>query len=341
MRQYINSLCLILIFFCLATVPVTAQSIIPTPNIDLSSSVQNPSPGQTLTISAKSFNADLNSSTLVWYINGTEVKRGIGAVNLETKAPESGKVSNVTLTAISLNGSRLNGSLSLSSGSVDLIIESDGYVPALFLGKNRPVYENKIKIIAIPHLTQKNGVEYDPDTLIYEWTRNESVIQNQSGYGKSSIILDGSLIPRTFTVTVNVHSRNNDAYVNGIVSIAPEQAVLTMYIDDPLYGPLFNKAITDQIDLGNEKESAVVAIPYGFNAINTDNVSYDWMINDNLRQDLLKNQSIILRAPSGGTGTSVVSLKIKNIRNILQSASGGFNVSFSSLKGNNSSQTSF
>ncbi len=341
MRQYIFHICVVLMFFMVSTPPVSAQGVQVTPGIDLSPSIQSPSPGQNITISAKSYNSDLNSATLIWFINGTETKRGVGATTLNTTAPLAGKINNVSVTAIALDGTKITGSLSLSSGSVDLIIESDGYVPALFLGKVHPTYENKVKIIAIPHITQTNGTEYDPSTLIYDWSKNETILENQSGYGKSSLTLDGSLIPRVFTVSVTVRTRNGENLVNGLITISPEQSSLGMYIDDPLYGPLFNKAVINQINLGSQRESAVIGIPYGFNILSTGNVSYEWTINGNLRPDLLTNQSIILRAPDGTTGSSNISLKVKNSRNILQTATGGFNVSFSPTREQSKPEVTF
>ncbi len=341
MRQYIFHICVVLMFFMVLTPPVSAQGVPVTPGIDLSSSIQSPSPGQNITISAKSYNTDLNSTTLIWSINGTEIKRGVGATTLNTTAPLAGKINNVSVTAIALDGTRLTGSLSLGSGSVDLIIESDGYVPALFLGKVHPTYENKIKVIAIPHMTQTNGTEYDPNTLIYEWRKNETILENQSGYGKSSLTLEGSLIPRVFTVSVTVKNRSGENFVNGLITISPEQSSLGMYVDDPLYGPLFNKAIINQINLGSQRESAVIATPYGFNVSPTGNVSYEWTINGSIRSDLLKNQSIIIRSPEGTTGSSNISLKVKNSRNILQTAIGGFNVSFSPARGQNKPEVTF
>lgn len=329
MRQYIFHICLILAFFIGATSTVVAQTVPVSAGLEIYSSIQSPSPGQNIVISAKSYNTDLNSATIVWSVNGSEVKRGIGATTLNTTAPIAGKMSTIIVTAIALDGSRLTGSTVVGSGSVDLIVEADGYVPALFLGKVHPTHENKVKVIAIPHLTQSNGVEYDPATLIYEWRRNESVLQSQSGYGKNSLTIDGSLIPRVFTVSVTIRSRNGDAVVNGLVTISPEPASLAMYIDDPLYGPLFNKALGSQINLGSERESAILGVPFGFNSTQPNDIAYEWMINGSLRQDLLTNQSIIVRAPDDSAGTSLISLKVRNTRNILQSALGGFTVSFS------------
>jgi len=332
---------LILLIGTLGISSVSAQGVSITPRLELSLSSTNPAPGQTITITARSYNEDIRSATVIWTVDGKEIKRGIGATTVEIKAPALGKQNVVVATAIIATGGQVSGDISIGSGSVDLIVESDGYVPPLFPGKIAPAFQNNVKIIAIPHLGNAAGVEYDSKNLVYEWQRNDIAIEGQSGYGKRSVIIEGASVPRPYTISVTVRSRDGVAITKGYVSISPQVPTLTFYVDDPLYGPLFNKAVTSQLNLGTQRESSVLAIPFGFNKPQSGvgNLSYQWTINGSLRSDLVANQAIVLRAPDESAGSSRIGLTIQNSRDILQGALGGFMVLFSAPSKNSS--TSF
>jgi hypothetical protein len=140
--------------------------------LDLSLSTDNPIPEQNITITAKSFSIDINSATLTWIIDGKIIQKGIGMTTLETKAPSLGKENRVLVTAVNSNGISFNSTITISSGSIDLIIENNGYTPATFRGKIPTSYQNNVNIIAYPHLADSKGIEYDPKTLIYQWKKN-------------------------------------------------------------------------------------------------------------------------------------------------------------------------
>ncbi len=322
---------LILTVVILAASSVSAQGVSVTPGLELSPSTSSPVPGQSLTITARSYTEDASSATIIWYVDSKEVKRGVGATTLEIKAPVLGKRNVISARAIIPQGGEVSGEITLGSGSVDLIVESDGYVPPLFTGKISPSFQNNVKIIAIPHLANAAGVEYDSKTLIYEWQRNDMAIEGQSGYGKRSIIIEGAPVPRPYTISVTVRSRDGLSVTKGYITISPQVPTLSFYVDDPLYGPLFNKAVGSQLNLGTQRESSVLVVPFGFNKPQNGagNLSYEWTINGSLRSDLLTNQSIILRAPDESAGSSRIGLTIKNNRDILQGALGGFTVVFS------------
>ena len=325
---YIFFVCIFSLFFSSVTFAQTVPASVG--GLDLSMSSSNPVPGQTITVTVRSYVEDIRGSTVVWIVEGKERRRGHGADTVEVTAPALGKKVAVGVVVIAPSGKQLAESITIGSGSVDLILESDGYVPPLFLGKISPVFENNVKIVAIPHLANSAGVEYDPKTLIYEWQRNDRAISDQSGYGKNSVIVEGGIVPRPYTISVTARTRDNSAATTGYISVSPQAASLLLYIDDPLYGPLFNKSASSNINLGRQRESSILAVPYGFNkpVEGAGNLSYLWTVNGSLREDLAKNQSIVLRAPEE-EGRSSIELQIKHNLNILQEAATSFTASFS------------
>jgi hypothetical protein len=264
-------------------------------------------------------------------VDGKISQKGIGLTNLEIIAPSLGKEYKIGVSAITTNGLTLTNSIVLGSGSVDMIIESSGYIPPFFKGKLPVAYQNNVNIIAIPHIADAKGVEYDPKTLVYQWKKNSRVVEDQSGYGKQTFTLAGDIIPREVLMNVTASTRDGTKRAVGYITVSYDSPSLLFYIDSPQYGPLFNNAIGDNVFIGKEKETSVLMVPYGFNKpVNgIGNLLLTWMINGYEREELATNESVTLRSPGDTAGKSNVELTIKNKKDILQTASRSFSASFS------------
>lgn len=316
----------ILIVPILLTNTVNAQGIPFSAGVELTTSTDSPVPGQDLTITANSYSANINSAKITWTVDGKVVSSEVGKTTLNIKAPAIGKRMIVKFSAVTTDNIALSTSITITSGSIDLIIESDGYVHPFFKGKIPTVYQNTVKVIAVPHIANSAGVEYDPKSLVYQWKKNGRAIEDQSGYGKQSVTLEGDIVPRPYDLSVTATLRDGTAQAMGIISISASSPSLNFYVNDPLYGSMFNSAIKNQLRIGSQKEMGVIAVPYGFNVQqnNYNNLSLTWSINNSTRSELAGNKSIILRSPSGQAGSSNIKLDIKNNKNILQGANGGF-----------------
>lgn len=308
-----------------------AQGIPVGTNLDITLSINNPSPGQEVTVTVRSFNTDIKSSNITWMIDGKTAKKGIGETVITVTAPQAGKEMDIDVTAVAIDGTVHRGSISLGSGTVDMILESNGYVHPFFRGKVAVSYQNSIKIVAIPHLYAANGKELDPKSLIYEWRRNNQVMDSQSGYGKQSIVIQGDIIPRPFSVTVSVTNREKTAEAVSLVNIGFQSPTIALYIDDPLFGPIYEQSIGEAIRIGSEREVGVLAVPFGFNKPKDGlgDLQLEWFINGKRDSSLAKNMSLILRAPNGTAGASNIDLSIKNAEKILQGARAGFKAIYS------------
>lgn len=297
----------------------------------IEASSPNPYPGQEVTITVKSYSIAIDSSTISWSINGKLVQSGVGLKSVRVVAPDLGKSLIVSVGVKLADGGERSDSITIRGSAVDMIAESAGYVPPFFRGKITPRYQNTIKVTAIPHLGTISGGEHDPKTLIYTWKKGGTVLENQSGYGKQSVYLTGDIVPRPYDVTVSVASRDGSAQGEGFVSIAAKAPTIQFYVNDPLYGTLFNKAVGPTVRIGSEKETSVLAVPYGFDkpTDGVGNLALTWLINNIKRTELSASESVILRAPSGSAGTSNVRLEIRNTDKFLQGASSGFSASFS------------
>jgi hypothetical protein len=239
-----------------------------------------------------------------------------------------GKKVVINVTATTPTGRVVTGSITVESGTVDMIVENSGYVPPFFLGKLAPKFQNISKIVAMPHLADANGKAYDPASLVYTWRRDGQALQDQSGYGKQSVTLANGSVPRPFTVSVTVSTRDNTARTSGSIEVDSESPFILFYVNDPLYGPLYNRAIGSSVSIGSQKEAGIVAAPFGFDVGGAKALPLSWLINGEEHPELSSGYSVTLRTPDGEAGSSNISLNIANDQKILQSAFGSFTVNF-------------
>ena len=304
--------------------------------VDIKSEPKNPYPKQNVEIRVESFNTDLNSASIVWLINGKNFKRGTGITSINITAPPLGQTTKVVVAILTVEGKEVEKIITVSSGDVDLVWESDGYKPPLYKGKSLFAYQNQLKVTAIPHIAKnKNGDEIPPNTLVYKWKENDKVVQDQSGFGKQSLLIKSDL-PKSSFIEVEVTTKDGSSKAQSSINLVPSDPSITFYEEDPLYGIMYNKALKDRVVLSN-KEINLLASPYSFSLGNFKNspLKYIWSINSIEQPDLSNNQSITLRTKDETEGNSLITLDIKNQNDILQGSNNFINIYFTKKKAEN------
>lgn len=160
---------------------ISAQSV----SIDLSINAipSNPAPGEVVSLTVQSYGLDLTQSTLVWAYNGTVVAQGVGKTSISIKAPVAGAAGVISAT-VQASGTQDGASTTivLRPASSDVLWEAaDAHTPPFYKGKALLPIGGLVRITAIP----SGGA---PKSLSYTWSRNNSAMQTESGYGKSSLV---------------------------------------------------------------------------------------------------------------------------------------------------------
>src|SRR4051812_8413938 len=102
MNQRLLLIFLPVIFVCTAiSSSITAYAQTAPSGLELSPTISNPIPGQSVTITARSYNIDINSSNLTWTSGGKTLLKGIGANELTVTAPALGKTITISVAAVS------------------------------------------------------------------------------------------------------------------------------------------------------------------------------------------------------------------------------------------------
>ncbi len=329
LKIFISIICLALF----SALPAALHAQMPTVSLDgVNTEIEPeaPAPGESVTITLVSFNTDLNAASIVWLVDGKNLTSGIGKKSIVILAPQLGKITNVQAVIMTVEGKEVRKVIPVSSGGVDLVWESKGFVPPFFKGKAPFAYQNPVAVTAIPHLAGPNGVELDPKSLLYTWKVNSKGVPDQSGYGKQTLLIKDDL-PKSSEIELVVTSRVGSLKAASTLTLSPGDPAVSFYEEDPLYGILYNNAIVDLIRLSNQ-EITIRAVPYSFNLNTTNPLTYVWSVNNLERNDLSTNQSITLRTKGDTEGQSRIGLEVKSSGNILQAARNAINVEFTKKK---------
>ncbi len=318
----------------LSAFSTNAQISMPIDGVNIQTNIDYPKPGQKVEVSLESFNVDLNSSSIVWIVGGKIQTQGVGLTKTTITTPSIGSKLEVRADVKMANGREVKKIITIQSSSVDMIWEAGGYAPPFYKGKVPFSYQNTLKVIAIPHLSDNSKNEIDPKNLVYSWKLGGKYIDGLEGkgYGMQSIVIPADDLPRNLDITVDVTNKEQTLHTASAMTINPDKPSIAFYEEDSLYGTMFNKLLAGNVALNNT-EMKVLAVPFGFNILNKD-ISYIWSINNMEQKDLLENRSITIRTKGDRDGNSNINLQIINQDDILQGADAGFTVYFSKAKSN-------
>lgn len=125
----------------------------------------DPKPGETVTLTAKSYGSDINQSVVSWSYNGKVIASGTGRTSVSVVTPASGAVGTVTVTVNSPGLQQGGATLTLRPGSLDLLWEAvDAYTPPFYKGKALLPVGGAVKLTAIPAPSA-------PRNLSYNWSK--------------------------------------------------------------------------------------------------------------------------------------------------------------------------
>ncbi len=291
---------------------------------------QNPGPEEIVYVSATSYGTDLNAANFTWKINNKTQKFGVGEKSFSFTTGDINTTTVLDIVIETRDGETIKKTFRIRPVSIDLIWESEGFVPPFYKGKSLFSHQNQITVIAQPHMISSGGLEIGAKNLIYTWKKNGSVLESVSGFGKNTYSFVSPLISRPSKIEVEVSTVDDTRKGYSYITLNPTEPSVLFYKKDPVNGIEFQKSLQNTAELLNSKEVTVVSVPLFFGIENPDNgdLSFRWFINGSMVKDT-PNQSVqVFRPIEGTSGTAKISLSIENNRKILQSASNNFNLNF-------------
>jgi hypothetical protein len=327
--RYSVFILLFISFFCTNSVLNAQSDSLSTTPINIEVLPENPNPNEPVKITVNSFSTDINSASITWIVNGKISKTGIGEKVFILTVGDTGTNTKLDIVVKTKEGETVNNTLNFSPIAVDLVWQSESFVPPFYRGKAMYSHQNSVTVIAMPHIVS-GGKEINPKNLVYSWSKDDRVVESDSGYGKNTFTFEGSLISRPVKVEVRVSSPATGDSGYAHLTMNPTDPSLLFYKKDPLYGIEFQKEIAGDYNIDNINEINIVAVPmfFGVKDSKSNDLRYEWKINGAKIENLYSFNYQVFRKKEGVTGKSSISLSVENSNKILQYVSGGFNLTF-------------
>lgn len=208
----------------------------------------------------------------------------------------------------------------VSAQSVDLLSQGASYTSPFYKGLALWPKQGLATMLAVP---QGLG---NPASLNYRWIQDGTVLGNISGVGKSSMSFKDTLFSKPSTISVEIVSSNDEILAKNEVTLRPQNPLVVVYENNPLYGFMFHQEVGDTYRL-EDAEVTFGAFPFFFDvpAQRKSTLTYKWSTNAGETQD---GSSVTYRTPEAGAGSSSVTLNIVAPEKIMSSVEKTFLVQF-------------
>jgi hypothetical protein len=288
-----------------------------------------PSPGDIVDLSVESSLLDTTDSTIRWYDNGTIVAQGIGVTSATITAGGLGSVSTIVVALVTADGTSASTEISIVPTEVDLLIDSDSYVPPFYLGRALPSAGTDLRLQAIAHLKRPNGTLVPSSDITYTWKQDGRVVGNVSGLGKASVVLPSPTLYGTSDIEVDVESSDDTLSGSASLSIPAQTPAVLLYEDNPLLGLTYYHAMTSQTSIP-DIEMTFAAVPY-FAPIQSPNdprLAYAWTVNGKSVASSANDPSELTLNATNSSGQATIGLGLTHSTDIFMSAQGSWGVAF-------------
>ena len=330
MIKKIFSYFLIMTLLVMVSPLVSFGQTTPTPGnfLEINITPQNPRPLQSVQVTLDSFYYDLDRSTITWSVDGQIKKTDVGIKTFTVQAGKNGVKTTVRANVDTPADGTKGISISFVPSTVDLIYESLSYTPPFYKGKALNPNQGEVRVAAVSNLLDSNGAKIPTKKIVYTWKKDSSVQGSASGLGKDSFTFTGSVPIRDALVEVEASSLDNSASASDQVNITNVSPKITFYENSPVYGILFNRAITGTVRMLTD-EFSVIAVPYSFSGSSTQSgLDYIWSLNGQTVANQSPKNSFTTRLDKVGSGTANISLKINDSANLFQSAVSNYIINF-------------
>jgi len=294
----------------------------------LSVSPRYPDANQVVKVRLENYGVNLNTLEITWSLNGVIMEKGVGDKDFEFTIGSLGSASSVRVSS-----SQFTKTIQVRPSRINLIWQAHTYTPPFYKGKALYTHQSKVDIIAIPSFVSSTGALINPDTLVYKWTRNGTILGNQSGYGKRVLSTAGGTLAKPLTIEVEASTIDGVLKNVQVLELKAVQPHIILYENHPLYGVMYNQSVPNTFTLTSQ-EIYLSSTPYFFetNQKNGPTLSYEWKMNGQKIPNQIDPSSLILRRPEGNNGgVAIISLLVRNTEKILQYANRLIKIQFETL----------
>lgn len=277
---------------------------------------ENPRPNEQVTANLISYTVNLNNQDISWFVNRQLVKREAGLTKFTFNSGDAGSTTTIEAQIIA-DGQTISKVATIQPSAVDILWETNTYVPPFYKGKKLPTRQSDIVLTAMPQF--ENPSTDSIRSAVYYWTRNFQPQSTSSGYSKQSFAFENSPISPTETIGVTVKNRSETEIATQSTDVVFGDPFVVFY--EKQGSRIFDRKGSlagFQVTGGNFN---LLAVPYFFAFDRLADVQFDWKANEqSLASSAGKPNEVAFELPDKGKRASI-SLDVTSTPKLLQKIS--------------------
>ncbi len=288
----------------------------------LVTSPQYPRPDSEVMVELSAYSMNTAGADIKWFEDGKELTSVRNERSITLSAGSVGATKTIKATITLPGTAPFSLTKTITPGDVDIIIESDTYVPPFYKGRALPSAESRGRAIAIVHL----GGNTNPAALSYEWKLGETVLHGGPVRGKQSTEIEFPLFD-DIPLSVTIYDTKGNPIVKRSIALKNTQPEIAFYEESPLRGQS-EKALGREFTLVGE-ETTLRAEPYYLDRESAQSMgSPKWQLGGNTVDTGNIDPYTITLRKTGGAGSTPIDFIITNTQKLFQNARGSFTIYF-------------
>lgn len=293
--------------------------------LSISISPSYPAPFELVTLKLTSPVHDLERSDIVWSSGGKVIAEGEGLV--KTTVTAGAMNTSMTIMADVGNGVA-SAETVIAPTAIELLWEADTYVPPFYLGRSLPSAGASVRLMAIPRFL-KDGKPVPANQIRFTWMRNDGILVDQSGRGRTSAVVAAPYLYSADIISVQAETVDGTISGEARVRIPSVEPVISLYGDHPVFGTMYFNALGGSTPIA-ESEMSFIAEPYFVpaNSARSSGLTYDWRVNNVSVAAGADRPNALTIDASNSSGYAFIELVVEHLTNFFLSAEGKWGITF-------------
>ncbi len=304
-----------LIFFILPLLFIPTFSFAGT-EIAVTLNPKNPTPNTPVTATVVSYLFNVNTALITWSASGRDILKGVGEKKLTLKTGAAGEQIPLHVTVMTANNERYEADILITPESVDILYETpEGYTPLFYEGRSLPGEGAMVNFVAMPNISE-GGQIIPASSLSYSWYVSGEFVDNLSGIGRQSALIELDFLRSFTTVKVLVHGPYGTTAEKSI-DVYPHEVLPLLYTYDSILGVNYTSVITRRFE--TTKDFTLSLEPFFLSSRGDlkNTTTYSWLL-DGLPITPLGGTLLAMQPKEDSYGSRKLSITVANSKRRLQ-----------------------